>query len=286
MAKRHFDAGPFVEPLSKKATFRLAGADLSTLVVDTALGAEVLQQIGTTLQMGMIFTDVNTLAFALTDVETRLLFEINQGCHLPTAEAIDLANSPISDAFVDVLSSVAPALKKINLSFTSVSDSSLMLLAIRCPNLVDINLACCRNVTTQGVEFLFRARNRQIRSINLSQCSGIDSRAVLSIITFCPTIQSLSLGQLQISPVVLARLANRCSNLLRLDLSHVEIPEGLLMQLCQSVKRLDYLDVSFCKNVSPSGINALIRQFPMIEIRAFGVDLAGVEQGDFSVLVF
>jgi len=274
------------EPLCKKAAFRFAGADLSTLVSDAAVDAGVLQQLGSAFQMGLIFTDANTLAFALTDVETRLLFEINQACHLPTAEMIDLAKSPISDSFMDVLSSVTPALKKINLSCTTISDSSVMLLAIRCPALVEIDLAGCSNVTTQGVEFLFRARGRQIRFINLGQCSGIDSRAVLSIITFCPTIQSLNLGQLQISPVVLARLAKRCSNLMRLDLSQAELPEGFVSQLCQCAKRLDYLDVSFCKNLSPADVNALIRRFPKIEIRAFGVDLAGVEQGDSAVLIF
>jgi len=284
MAKRHCDIIPCAPPLSKKG-LRLAGEDV-LVSLDGSVASSYLQQVGTSLQVGLIFTEFSSFAFALSEPEAKLFADLNQRCNLGSLESVDLSNSGITDSFMDVFSSVAPSLKRIDLARCAITDSSLMLMAVRSPNLSQINLEGCALITTQGLEFLLRNLKDQVRSLNISQCPGLDSRAVLSVVTYCPSISALSFGQVQVAPLILGRLARRCVSLTRLNISNVEVRGDFLPLLCKSVRKLDFLDVSFCKNITADAINSVIAKYPAIELRAFGVDLAGVDQGDSALLIF
>ena len=84
----------------------------------------------------------------------------------------------------------------------------------------------------------------------------------------------------------LSRLLARCPRLSHIEMAGVDVPADFTCALLKAVSRLKYIDFSFCKGVKPSDINAIIERFPTVEIHAFGLDLAGVEQGDSALLIF
>lgn len=119
-------------------------------------------------------------------------------------------------------------MKSINLSRTLFDSGSLKnLILLQCPNLEELHLVSCEQLTHPGILYLCNHQSN-LRVLDLSLCSQLFDQTLLHI---CNTLLNLRVLRLR-----------RCHNL----------TDHSVGAICQLTK-LECLDLSSCEKVSPNG---------------------------------
>ena len=180
-------------------------------------------------------------------------------------------------------------IRQLNLSGTGVDDEFLARLSSLTPNLQDLNLACCYDITNDGLKHL--APFTELRSLSLAWCSI--SNDGLPHLTSFKKLKNLSLAHCLITGAGLQNLAYltqlRILNLVWCNIADEDLQHiGSFTQLrrlslegCVSItdyglqhlaplKKLVNLNLWFCYNTTYVGRNALKRHIPNLKF-TYGV---------------
>jgi len=223
----------------------------------------------------------------LSEGELMMLAGFGKGLPFPFLEEVDVQNSNVSDRFIDALSLIAPNLMRLNLSGNPlVTDSALVMLALRGKSLEELKITSCASLTGRGIAFALKSFGSKIKSLDLKGIASLDEMCVSAICQHCPNLESLSLSGTCVTEEGVLSILSHCLSLKRLEVSGLPISSATITRLSALFNSMDYLDVSFCAELSANDIQFLMDSFPNLELRAFGLDLAGVVQGDSCALIF
>jgi len=223
----------------------------------------------------------------LSEHELMMLAGFGKGIPFPSLEEVDVQNSNVTDRFIDSLSNAAPNLLRLNLSGNPlVSDSALVMLALRCKSLEEIKLGSCVALTGRGIAFALKAFGTKIKSLDLKGLSTLDSLCVTALCQHCPNLESLSISGTCLTEQGVLAILSQCLSLKRLEVSGLPISSATVTRLTALFNSMEFIDVSFCADISANDIQFLMDSFPFLELRAFGLDLTGVVQGDSCALIF
>jgi len=179
----------------------------------------------------------------------------------------------------------APGVKTVQLGGSSrLTDRSLALLARNCPELEQLELQRCRNVTNGGIldlvtrctklNYLDLTGCPMVSSINIvrkhthlsltyldmSECSSLDDTGLSMIMLNCPLITHLYLRKCTgVTDAGVRSIALYCPQVRELSLS--DCPEVSDYGLCELAKlgpSLRYLSVSKCPQISDAGLRQLV----------------------------
>jgi ABC-type transporter Mla MlaB component len=223
----------------------------------------------------------------LSEEELMILAGFGKGLPFPFLEEVDVQNSNVSDRFIDALSLVAPNLLRLNLNGNPlVTDSALVMLALRCKSLEEIKISSCAALTGRGIAFALKSFGSKTKSLDLKGISSLDDACVSALCLHCPNLETLSISGTCVNEEGVLCILSHCLSLKRLELSGLPISSATITRLSALFNSIEYIDISFCAGLSANDIQFLIDSFPNIELRAFGLDLAGVVQGDSCALIF
>jgi len=223
----------------------------------------------------------------LNEQELMILARLGKGYTYPFLEEVDVHCSNVTDRFIDELTLAAPNLLRLNVRGNPLlSDSALVMLALRCKFLENINLSSCDSFTGPGIAFALKSFGGKIKSLDLKGLDSLDDRSVSAICQHCPSIETLSLSGTSVTEEGVLSILAHCLGIKRLELTGLPIASRTITRLTALFNSMEFIDVSFCAEVSANDIQFLIDSFPGLELRAFGLDLAGVVQSGSCALIF
>jgi len=223
----------------------------------------------------------------LSEEELMILAGFGKGLPFPFLEEVDVQNSNVGDRFIDALSLVAPNILRVNLTGNPlVTDSALVMLALRCKSLEEIKIASCVSFTGRGIAFAFKSFGTRLKSLDLKGITSLDDMCIAELGQHCPNLESLSISGTCVNEDGVLSILARCLSLKRLEVSGLPISSATITRLTALFNSIEYIDISFCADLTANDIQYLMDSFPFLELRAFGLDLAGVVQGDSCALIF
>jgi len=211
----------------------------------------------------------------LTESELYQLSQLDQDCAFPFLLNVALAQTAISDAFIERLSSRCPNVESIDLTqCANVTDSALVMLAARCTRIHSINVSDCALVSNLGVDFIIERLGANLVMLDVSN-SGVRMTQDLceKITERCFNLRNLNLGIVTDWRFIDA-IAVRCKKLKVLDVSRCQIPPKELNDIVAKLPNLKNLNISFNFKINEKNIMQLLNAFPGLQIAAFGFDFA------------
>jgi len=223
----------------------------------------------------------------LSEEELMTLARLRNGMPFPFLEEVDVQNSNVSDRFIDALSLASPNLLRVNLNGNPlISDSALVMLALRCKLLEELKISSCTSLSGRGIAFALKSIGSKIKSLDLKGVASLDDLCISAICHHCPNLEALSISGTCINEEGVLSILSHCLSLKRLEVSGLPISSATVTRLSALFNSMEFIDVSFCADISANDIQFLIDSFPNVELRAFGLDLAGVVQSDSCALIF
>jgi hypothetical protein len=223
----------------------------------------------------------------LSEEELMTLARLGNGTPFPFLEEVDVQNSNVSDLFIDALSLASPNLLRLNLNGNPlISDSALVMLALRCKSLAEIKISSCASLTGRGIAFALKSFGSKIKSLDLKGVASLDDLCISAMCQHCPNLEALSISGTCINEEGVLKIFSHCLGLKRLELSGLPISSATITRLSALFNSIEFIDISFCADLSANDVQFLIDSFPTVELRAFGLDLAGVVQSDSCALIF
>ena len=80
--------------------------------------------------------------------------------------------------FITLNESMWPSLGAFKCSECEIGDVEVEALARRCPNLVELDVSCCPNITGVGVKAIVSKEGKRLERLNLTHCVGVSADAV------------------------------------------------------------------------------------------------------------
>jgi IQ calmodulin-binding motif/Leucine Rich repeat len=156
-------------------------------------------------------------------------------------------------------------LESIDLSATGVTDEMLDVMCTRLFNLRSLNLARCSKVTNLGLRTLSQSCAATITSLDLSHCAALNSEGLAWIggtIGFgggCSKLQSINLSNCTaVEDRGLISLAQGCKQLRFISLACCSaVRDRGVIKLIQSSSHLAVINLSECSNLSNAVVTAL-----------------------------
>ncbi len=151
--------------------------------------------------------------------------------------------------------------RRINLSFcVSITDTGVKSLA-RLPDLVELILRSCDNVSDLGMGFLCEDGGpRCLRSLDVSFCGGVGDAGLKLIAAGLPSLQSLCLTTCGIGDEGLRRASQRLTDLRELSIGQCpRVTDEGLRAVAAGLARLSSLDLYGCPKVTEETLDRLKR---------------------------
>ncbi|XP_052285316.1 dynein regulatory complex subunit 6-like isoform X3 [Dreissena polymorpha] len=140
-----------------------------------------------------------------------------------------------------------------------VTDKVVTKLLYKCrPYLIHLNMRACQFISEPSFMSISECCNLQ--DLNFSQCLGLDDEKLKLVAKGCKILLYLNLSHTSITDASLRTLAKYCNNLQYLSLAHCKkfSDRGLLyLSSGKNSKKLDYLDISGCLQITPDGFKNL-----------------------------
>ncbi|CAD7077420.1 unnamed protein product [Hermetia illucens] len=151
------------------------------------------------------------------------------------------------------------SLKGVNLSFcVSITDGGLKHLA-RMPNLRELNLRSCDNISDIGMAYLTEGTS-SLTSLDVSFCDKIGDQALNHISQGLFHLRSLSLNQCHITDEGLSRVAKSLHDLEVLNIGQCSrITDAGLQMLADELVNLKAIDLYGCTQLSAEGIDRIMK---------------------------
>lgn len=104
------------------------------------------------------------------------------------------------------------------------------------------------------------ARCPALNNIELRHCHAITDVSAHAIAAGCPHLTALQMANVQnVTDAGLVAIAARCNSLRTMDISHTQAGDGTLSSLGRYNANLIALDISWCVNVTDTGVVAVAR---------------------------
>lgn len=140
-----------------------------------------------------------------------------------------------------------------------VTDKVVTKLLYKCrPYLIHLNMRGCQFVSEPSFVSISECSNLQ--DLNFSECMGLNDEMLKLVAKGCKILLYLNISHTNITDATLRTVAKYCSNLQYLSLAHCKkfSDRGLLyLASGKNSKKLDYLDVSGCLQITPDGFKNL-----------------------------
>jgi len=213
---------------------------------------------------------------------------LTQNLHLTTPttsylvlQSLNLANTPVTDLGVRFIASRAPDLADINLQgCPNITDSSMSVVAQFCKKVRRLNLANCAKLSDYAAQVIAQESSELLQELNLNECRQISGCVLDYLAHFCPNLKRLYLRDTNISGAEVVALCTRTRglSLTELNVHGLKISDDDLLAITNSQTDLEIIDVSF-SNVTEKGLReVLARGTNLFEIRAYGSNIVLSEE--------
>uniref|UniRef100_A0AAY4ASI3 F-box domain-containing protein n=1 Tax=Denticeps clupeoides TaxID=299321 RepID=A0AAY4ASI3_9TELE len=153
-------------------------------------------------------------------------------------------------------------LRKLSLrGCLGVGDSALRTFAQNCRNIELLSLNGCTKITdSEGCP--------QLEQLNISWCDQVTKDGIQALVRCCPGLKGLFLkGCTQLEDEALKHIGAHCPELITLNLQTCsQITDEGLITICRGCHRLQSLCVSGCANITDAILNALGQNCPRLRI--------------------
>lgn len=202
-------------------------------------------------------------------------------------QKLSLANTPVTDLGVRFFAARAPDLVDIILQGCSnITDISMSAIAQFCKQVRVLNLSNCDKITNYSVQIIAQEVASHLQELNLNECRQITGCVLDYLAYYCPNIKKLYLRDTSICGSEVASLCDAWS-LTELNIHGLNISDSDLISITASQPHLEILDVSFCNNVTESGLREILSQNKNLhEIRAYGKSVSFSEEELSDVTVY
>ncbi|XP_039219739.1 dynein regulatory complex subunit 6 isoform X2 [Crotalus tigris] len=198
----------------------------------------------------------------------------------PRIESVEFNESPhVSDVGLQALEMCKLVKMKIQGS-NRVTDLTFQIMSKFWPRMNQICVANCQRITDVALKLIVPLD--QIVILNLSGCTRIGDSGIKSFVDgrSAPKLKELNLANCcHVSDISLVKISERCPNLIYLNLHNCQLVTDTGMQamtamaslaylnisrigitdqvLCTELKKLDYVDLSFCRHISNATLKNL-----------------------------
>lgn len=165
----------------------------------------------------------------------------------------------LTDESLKYISQGLPTVESINLSFcVSVTDSGLKYVA-RMPNLRELDLRACDNISDIGMAYLTEG-GCTVTSLDVSFCDKIGDQALNHLSQGLFHMNSLSLNHCQITDDGLMRIAKNLLDLETLNIGQCDkVTDKGLQTLAEYLHNLHSIDLYGCTQLSQMGLDAIMK---------------------------
>ncbi|XP_078242247.1 uncharacterized protein LOC110089640 isoform X2 [Pogona vitticeps] len=178
------------------------------------------------------------------------------GCHAITAKCL---------TFMAVK---CPHLKVLNIGgIHKVTEDCLAEIVTSMRSLTSLNCTGLSVVRDSVIHFIVK-KLPELECLVLSSCSQVTDIAVMEISSYLPTIRHLDInGCEEVTDVGVQALVGRCSKLSYIDLSSTATSKrGVCLLASFCFRTLEFVKLSFCKDISPEAVLKLCRNCKKLKI--------------------
>jgi len=290
--KRPRSTSDFALPKAKRQTLRKPGLeeDLNTSILSTNAG---IKNVHVELRYNntLCANDINHLALShpkithldltgcyslshhvfplithywgktLLSLNLEWCYNLTEHLHLapPTTthlmlRTLNLAHSKITDPGIRFFATRSPDLTNINLSgCVSITDLSLSVVAQFCKNVTTLNMSACTSITNYGLQLIAQEMKTNLRELNINECGQISGKLLNYLAFYCPNLSRLMIRETSISGEEIVNLCN-VLQFTELNLHGLSLSDDHLCAIASAQISLEILDISFCPDLSISGI--------------------------------
>jgi len=189
-------------------------------------------------------------------------------------QKLSLAHSEVTDLGVRFFATRAPDLVDINLhGCPQITDSSLSVIAQFCKKVRVLNLSGCDKITNYAIQIIAQESKSHLEELSLNDCRQITGGVLDYLAAYCPNLKRLSLRDTSVSGDEVTRLCKRLS-LTELNLQGLSVSDDDLLSIATSQSNLEILDVSFCYKISERGLQEGLSWCTNLhELRAYGKNI-------------
>ncbi|KAJ3055997.1 hypothetical protein HK097_008486 [Rhizophlyctis rosea] len=217
---------------------------------------------------------------------------------MTNVEALHIQIEPLHmyDGFFDVSAGRQKSLRHLDFGSSMIDDTAIQRIAQCCPNLEEIFLRDCEDITSAGFLLLVRSC-RKIRRIGINGCEKIGDESVVALVERCQQLEAIALGYRQnltdasisclarkakniqallldgrdtLSEAPLLELLNNSGpNIRTLDISFCDITDRFVLQIAEKCHRLESLSLNGCKEeLSDVGIRRIMETCSRLRVLA------------------
>ncbi|KAK7601643.1 hypothetical protein V9T40_009084 [Parthenolecanium corni] len=213
----------------------------------------------------------------LTELTLQNCIELSERgfVHLATLnclERLDVYRTNIESSALIAILKASPRLKHINLGSCraiSTMDGIAEVLGTYNKKLISVDFWKTYSLTPKGIKYLSQCN--LLEEIDIGWCLGVSipGDCFLALAMGCPRLRKLFMGTLRgINDRDLYPFINNCPDLEQIDLlGNRGITSDVCFSILKSCKRLRFLDVSFCEQVSDSEVQEWKKKFPHVDIK-------------------
>jgi len=161
-----------------------------------------------------------------------------------------------------------PGLRLLCMAAASLTDEGVAAVAYGCPQLQQLRLPYCRQVTSFALQ-QFRLRPRagaqplgQLEALDLTRCLAVGDDGVLALLTLCPPLASVNLSSCEdvTDAAVVALAAHSARSLEQLNVSKcTRLSDDALLAVASSCARLQELRLYNCPGITDAAVQQLGR---------------------------
>lgn len=164
------------------------------------------------------------------------------------------------DADIEGFASSWSSLESLNLNgCKGITDISLEIIGSNCKNLNKLSISGCFKISDYGIKKLLNS-NIRITDLNVSACIQLTDES-MKIFSLTPKIKSLSIARC--NKCITKNGINylkQCYTLTSLTLTFLEINDDIIAEICESLKHLEKLVISWCKGITDWGLREIARK--------------------------
>ncbi|GLU22003.1 hypothetical protein SLE2022_381060 [Rubroshorea leprosula] len=205
-------------------------------------------------------------------------FNLTTNCPLLNTINMERTNLGVEEFSTEVV--VQAHVKSLFLSGNnSLNDECIKKVAYVCPNLEVLDLACCFNLTEEGIIEILKGC-QQIRSLEINVCREVKN---LQIDFEVPRLEVLKAQKLIIDDEALAFIGKRCPRLSKLDLKGCfNVTAKGVKEVILNCRALKELNLRWCDNVRINNVAWMVCSRPSLrKIIVPPCYLPGMKEKDF-----
>ncbi|TKY50692.1 F-box/LRR-repeat protein 4 [Spatholobus suberectus] len=180
----------------------------------------------------------------------------------------------VTDGVLEALSKNCPNLDELGLKLTSVTDDGLINLASGCRQIRFLNLNNCSNVSDVGVSTISRACSSSLKTLKLLRCYKIGDGTILSLAKFCGNLETLIIcGCRDVSAGAVMLLATACGSSLKiLSIDECQnISDSSVGCILSQCRNLEVLDIGFCEKLTDAAFQLISNEEPGLSLKILDI---------------